>query len=69
VVPHDEQLKHLRDRALLGLLGLQVLRPKGRRRQPVVIALNLGGFALPHPETRIDRRPGEHRSRGNPNWL
>jgi site-specific recombinase XerD len=25
-VPHDEQLKHLRDRALLGLLGLQALR-------------------------------------------
>src|SRR5207249_60949 len=25
-VPHDEKLKHLRDRALLGLLGLQALR-------------------------------------------
>jgi site-specific recombinase XerD len=25
-VPHDEELKHLRDRALLGLLGLQALR-------------------------------------------
>ncbi|MBV9325566.1 MAG: site-specific integrase [Chloroflexi bacterium] len=25
-VPHDDELKHLRDRALLGLLGLQALR-------------------------------------------
>ena len=25
-VPHDDSLKHLRDRALLGLLGLQALR-------------------------------------------
>jgi integrase/recombinase XerC/integrase/recombinase XerD len=24
-VPHDDELKHLRDRALLGLLGLQAL--------------------------------------------
>ena len=32
-VPHDEKFKHLRDRALLGLLGLEAL-PRWRSRAP-----------------------------------